>query len=105
MMTGTPFLVAYLVTFAVISLAALGVGRRWRRVGYNLPWVSRTAQTWTSSHRAAFLVVGPTSVAATVLHFVDSDASFAPWLWFGGVLAGGVIAVERARYLLSREPE
>ncbi|MBF4634775.1 hypothetical protein ITJ38_10220 [Agreia pratensis] len=102
-MTGTPFLVAYLVTFAVISLAALGVGRRWRRVGYNLPWVSRTAQTWTSSHRAAFLVVGPTSAAATILHFINADSSFASWLWLGGVLVGGVIAVGRARYLLGKD--
>ncbi len=110
-MSGIPAVVVSVATLVIIGLAALGVGARARWVGYHLPWVSSTAQSWISGHRAAFIVVGPTSAAATILYLTGTNfnlgqesPSFLGWfLWLAGVLVGGVIAVQRARYVLRRE--
>ncbi|SKB02107.1 hypothetical protein SAMN06295879_3437 [Agreia bicolorata] len=110
-MSGIPAIVVSVITFVIIGLAALGVGANSRRVGYRLPWVSGTGQTWISGHRAAFLVVGPTSTAATILYMVNANSGFAQalpsplgwFLWLAGVLVGGVVAIVRARYVLRKQ--
>lgn len=104
-MTGALLLILSSVFLAVVLIAASGRGAEGRRIGIHVPYIGRTAASWTSGHRAARPIVVATCIPSGVLAVLSlaggpgggATAAIGWAIWGVGFITAVLVAMGAAR--------